>query len=263
MWLSALLGIGGSVIQGREQAKAQRYAADKAAETFERGVQRVQTDTGLRDTSRLGADARNQIAALLGVGAQPQVGDGYAGPYEQPSTQRPEAFQNFLNSTGYQTQLASGIDALNANAAARGMLKSGSTLKATQRYGAGLGQQYFNNYLSSLGGIANSGMTADAALANAYTGAASNAGQALQTGYGDAANTTGQMWADITTNAVGGLQDYLNNRPPKVQPSPSPLPSTPTYGGPATAAPFPTPTVASPVMPPVMNYSVRQRNTNG
>jgi len=116
------------------------------------------------------------------------------------------AFQNYLDSAGYKTQLNSGIDALNSNAAARGMLKSGATLKATQRFGSGLGQQYFNNYIGQLMNSANMGLSADQTLAGAYTGAAGGqAGAQLQAG-----QAIGGAVGDATQNIAGAIA--LQNR---------------------------------------------------
>lgn len=118
------------------------------------------------------------------------------------------AFQNYLDSAGYKTQLNSGIDALNSNAAARGMLKSGATLKATQRFGSGLGQQYFNNYIGQLMNTANMGLSADQTLAGAYTGAAGGqAGAQLQAG-----QAIGGAFGDAAQNIAGAIG--YNKQPP-------------------------------------------------
>lgn len=135
-------------------------------------------------------------------GGAPEVaGTGGNGPGGQA------AFQNYLDSAGYKTQLNAGIDALNSNAAARGMLKSGATLKATQRFGSGLGQQYFNNYIGQLMNTANMGLSADQTLAGAYTGAAGGqAGAQLQAG-----QAIGGAVGDIAQNVAGAIA--LQNRP--------------------------------------------------
>lgn len=115
------------------------------------------------------------------------------------------AFQNYLDSAGYKTQLNSGIDALNSNAAARGMLKSGATLKATQRFGAGLGQQYFNNYIGQLMNSANMGLAADQTLAGAYTGTAQGAAGAQQTATSNAGQAVGGAIGDASQNIAGSI----------------------------------------------------------
>lgn len=117
------------------------------------------------------------------------------------------AFQNYLDSSGYKTQMNAGIDALNSNAAARGMLKSGATLKATQRFGSGLGQQYFNNYIGQLMNTANMGLAADQTLAGAYTGAAGGqAGASMAAG-----SAVGGAVGDAAQNIAGAIG--YNNKP--------------------------------------------------
>ncbi len=93
-----------------------------------------------------GGDANSMIAALLGMGGDSDAANG--------------AFQNYLNSTGYDFQLDQGSRAITGNNAARGLLKSGATAKALTQYGQNLGKQYFDNYLGQLGGVANRGLQA-------------------------------------------------------------------------------------------------------
>jgi hypothetical protein len=68
------------------------------------------------------------------------------------------AFDAYLNSTGYQFNYDQGINAVNSDRAASGLLNSGSTLKALDEFGTGLpdsyGQQYADNLfkVDQLGG---------------------------------------------------------------------------------------------------------------
>lgn len=200
-WIAAAIGVGGALLGGSQEKKA----AKQSAAQYEAGVKRVEANTGLKNYSQGGGAAFNQALGLLGVGGQQ--------PQMDPTTGQPMAtggqvgFQNYLDSTGYRTQMKSGIDALNSNAAARGMLKSGATLKATQRFGAGLGQQYFNNYIGQLMGSAGMGQQADQTLANVYTGGA--AGQAAATQAGGAA--VGGAIGDAAQNIAGAIGYY--NKP--------------------------------------------------
>jgi hypothetical protein len=93
-----------------------------------------------------GVNANNAIAGLLGVG-------GDASGAQQ-------GYQNFLNSSGYNNILNQSMRGVTGSAAARGMLNSGSTLKALQTTGANLGSNYFSNYLSQLGGLSQTGLNA-------------------------------------------------------------------------------------------------------
>jgi hypothetical protein len=105
---------------------------------------------GMVDT---GNDASGQMAALLGLGGDTDAAEG--------------AYGNFLNSTGYNNIFDQAMRGVTGSAAARGLLKSGSTAKALQDRAAGLGQQYFTNYLGQLGGLAGQGLQAGGLIGNA------------------------------------------------------------------------------------------------
>lgn len=77
-----------------------------------------------------------------------------------------DAFQRWRDSTGYQFALNQGLGAINSNAYAAGAGNSGATLKALQDRGTEVGNQYFGNYLSQLGGVQAVGSTAKSSLAN-------------------------------------------------------------------------------------------------
>ena len=63
------------------------------------------------------------------------------------------AFQNYLDSTGYNFELGAGTQALDQNAATRGLLNSGGTAKDITSYGQNLMSTTFNNYLGQLSGL--------------------------------------------------------------------------------------------------------------
>lgn len=78
-----------------------------------------------------------------------------------------DAFNKYLDSTGYNFQLQQGSNAITDNAAARGLLNSGSTLKALNNYGQNMGGQYFNNFIQQLMGLGTQGIQAGQTLAGA------------------------------------------------------------------------------------------------
>src|SRR5262252_1385492 len=67
------------------------------------------------------------------------------------------AMAKFQTSPGYQWQLQQGLRATDMGAAARGMLRSGATLKAEQAYGSGLADQEFGNYYNRLANLTSGG----------------------------------------------------------------------------------------------------------
>ncbi len=102
----------------------------------------------------------------------------------------------FQNNPGYQAQLDTGLQAIDRGAAARGMLSSGNTLAAEQKYGDDLANQSWQSYLNSfspLSTLAGQGAQGIAGVSNAQAGTDYLAGQDLakygwqqQTGIGDA-----------------------------------------------------------------------------
>jgi len=119
-----------------------------------------------------------------------------------------DAMAAFHTSPGYAWQLEQGLRAVDAGAAAKGMLRSGATLKAEQTYGAGLADKEFTDYYNRLFSLANLGETAASgqATASQNTGTSMaqtdlSAGSAMSSIYGNAAQGIG--------NAVN---NYSNNR---------------------------------------------------
>jgi hypothetical protein len=109
------------------------------------------------------------------------------------------AMAKFQTSPGYQFQLQQGLRGVDAGAAAKGMLRSGATLKAEETYGQGLANQDFTNYYNRLMGISTLGETAAA-------GGASTAGTAAGLAQG-----AGNTQASIYGNAATGLGNVANN----------------------------------------------------
>ena len=115
------------------------------------------------------------------------------------SAQSQTAFNNYLNSTGYKFNLQQGTNAVASQQAASGMLNSGATGKALTQYGQNLGSQYFNNYLSQLGGLSQAGQQSLFAPANAAAGAGSAASNAIMQGGIGAADARAQSTAGLWT----------------------------------------------------------------
>lgn len=135
--------------------------------------------------SPAGGAAIAQQQALLGIGADPDAAA--------------RAYQDYQNSTGFQSALDAGGRAITGSAAARGLLGSGSTAKALQTYGTQLGQQNFNNYLNQLSGVSGMGLQAGSML-----------GGAAQQGYGQLAGQQMAAGQQAASNIFGaGMQGSL------------------------------------------------------
>ena len=118
------------------------------------------------------------------------------------------AMAQFQTSPGYQFQLDQGLRAADAGAAAKGMLRSGATLKAEQIFGAGLADSDFGNYWNRLNQLSSSGLTAAGDIANAATGAATNTAQ-VDTG---AASMNASIYGNMANSISGSANTLLNNK---------------------------------------------------
>lgn len=172
-----------SLFSGFTQAHYDKAAANQAMTGFNWLSGNPQFQSYLTQ----GSAANDMIASLLGVGGNPAAGK--------------TAFNNYLNSSGYQFQLDQGSKAISGNAATRGLLNSGATAKAETQYGQNLGSQYFGNFLNQLTGLAGRGESAGIAT-----------GEAGTIGGGNAAGYTqgiGQAIGQGVSGAMGGASNYL------------------------------------------------------
>lgn len=92
------------------------------------------------------------IASLLGLNGSD---DGSA------------AFNTFKDSSGYNFIKDEGVKGITGSMAAKGLLGSGSALKAISGYGTNLASSFLNSYLSNLMGLSNTGIQAGQILSSA------------------------------------------------------------------------------------------------
>jgi hypothetical protein len=100
-------------------------------------------------------------------------------------------FNNYKAATGFDGAAEAGSRGITGNAAASGLLRSGSTGKALEAYGTGLQNQYAQSYLGNLFNQANLGLDAGKVISGAGQTSTSsekpglfNAGSALGKGGG-------------------------------------------------------------------------------
>jgi hypothetical protein len=178
---SAAVGVAGSLLQ--------KSAVDKASSDARAAQQEA------RD------QARADLAPWVGTGgtANTATSDilGLNGPDAATA-----ARNRFQTSPGYQFAFDQGLRAVDAGAAASGMLRSGATLKAEQTFGTGLADQEFTNYYNRLFNLANLGENA----------AAKTGANAIQTGQGIAGTdvSTGAQETSIYGNAAKGIGSTVN-----------------------------------------------------
>lgn len=111
---------------------------------------------------KTGGNAMASMGALLGQGGDPAAAKS--------------AFDAYLGSTGYNFMMDQGSHAITGNNAAKGLLNSGSTLKALNTYGQNTGAQYFNNYLGQLQNLVANGNQSAGLISGAggYSNSTSN-----------------------------------------------------------------------------------------
>jgi hypothetical protein len=149
--VSAAAGIAGGIMQKNAVDKG----ASQARDALNQGVTTATNQLSPWATS--GQPANADQADLLGLNGQPAAD---------------AAMAKFQSSPGYTWQLGEGLRAVDAGAAANGLLRSGAALKAEQTFGSGLAATDFGNYWNRLQQLSGSGLDAAKGIANAATGGA-------------------------------------------------------------------------------------------
>lgn len=149
---------------------------------------------------------------------QPQYSTGPANPvYAGQAGPQANAFNSYLDSTGYGFMMDQGQRAITGSAAAKGLLNSGSTAKALTKFGQNTGKSYFADYMNqlsnmnnTLGGTASAGQNALGQIATVGTSGGGNAASAITAG---AANQGAaiQSGGNAMGNAIGGAAGAFGN----------------------------------------------------
>lgn len=98
------------------------------------------------------AQGGDMVASLLGLGG------GEA---------QTEGLERFADSAGMDFMMEQGNRMIDSNQSAKGLLKSGSTLKALTKYGQGLGKTYLTEYMDNLFNLSNLGLGAGSLVSDA------------------------------------------------------------------------------------------------
>lgn len=238
---ASLLGAGASIIGGSKAASAQSRAANTAADAQVQAA-RIASDTQRQMFDQTRSDAepfmlggRNALAALsneMGLGIAPslayQTEDGkwtFQGAIGKFNTVREAEdairrsgnaarYQGFEASPGYAFMRDQGTQTVDRSAAARGMLRSGATMKAQERFGQGIAAQEYGNYLSRLGSMAGIGQTSTGQIGALGTSVAGQIGNnAMMAGQGsaNAALTGGAARASAYQNAGIAVNNLAGN----------------------------------------------------
>lgn len=137
----------------------------------------------------------------------------YSAPTGSQPWQTPEgraaaqdsAFNAFYTSPGYQFRLGEGIKALDASAAARGRLLSGSQTKAVQQYGEGLAASEYGDYWNRLASLAGAGQTSASGTASQAGATGANVGNTILQGGIGAGNARASGYNALGQGIANGI----------------------------------------------------------
>lgn len=180
--------IGSAVIGGvsaNKAAKAQQGAAN--------------TQVGLARETRDLTRADLQPYAQGGLGAQNAL------LYELGLAERPDGYQGFQGTPGYDFAMNEGLRGVESSAAARGGLYSGSAMQALQARGQGIANQEYGNYFNRLFGAAASGQNAAAGQGAANLAFSNQAGNA----YGAMGNAQAAGAIGVSNAINQGVGNYM------------------------------------------------------
>ncbi len=212
------VAIGGAILGGAALSSSAAKKASKAATGAANANNALpaeiydQNKEILNPTITRGDVAGDRLSALLGLGGDEAAAN--------------DAFDKYLESTGYQFMRDQGRDAITSTRATQGLLNSGATLKSLEKYGQGVGSQAFGGYLGQLTDLSRQGLSAGSALAgvgtnyaNAVGGNNNNAATAIGNGAISNANT----WSNALGQLTGVFGQGIGQS---------------SYAAPAAAAPY-------------------------
>ncbi len=180
----AAASVGAGVIGGVMQSNAIKSGQSQANAAIQQGIQTATNQ--LSPWATTGVTTNTDQADLLGLNGQDAAN---------------AAMAKFQQSPGYQWQLGEGLRAVDAGAAASGMLRSGAALKAEQTFGSGLANSNFQQYFQNLQGLSGQGLTAASGIANAATGGAANIAQTDTSAAAAQSSIYGNEAKSVATNA--------------------------------------------------------------
>lgn len=166
---SAAVGAAGTYYASSQASKAAKAQAAGATEAGRISAEQyAQTREDLEPWRKVGENALYQFADTLGIpppGATEAAAPDYSG---------------FESSPGYLFRQREGQKAVERSKAARGLLKSGGTVKALQERGQDIASGEYGNYMNRLATAAGIGQTATTSTASFGAGAAGAAGRATE-----------------------------------------------------------------------------------
>ena len=193
---AAVVGAGATVVSGNKAASAVQKGTEQTVAEQRRQNDQARADQApFRDTGVL---ANDKLASLYGV---QRAGGTYTPGTNADGT---PTYGGFETSPGYQFRFDQGMRAVERGAAARGLLRSGAAVKATQRFGEGLASSEYENFANRLASLAGVGQ----ASTNATQAAGANAANNISDAYMKAGNARASAYLN-TGNAISGAATDL------------------------------------------------------
>jgi hypothetical protein len=148
--LTALLGVGSSLISGFLGSNAATQAATTEAQALEKGIKlqgkiAEQARADALPWMEAGRGALQQLTGELGLSSTGVGGTPFQSRFEK--------------TPGFDFRMQEGSKAVVNQLNALGMKNSGAALKALERYGQGLASEEYGNYLNRLSGLSGTGQT--------------------------------------------------------------------------------------------------------
>jgi hypothetical protein len=137
---------------------------------------------------------------MYGVGGAPGAAPANGEGTDNPTA---DAYGGFFTSPGYRFRLDQGNQAVQRSAAARGILGSGATMKAIDRYSQGLASSEYGSFADRLAQIAGFGQNAT----NATVAAGQASTQGIASAYGAAGNARASSYANVGSAINGALNN--------------------------------------------------------
>lgn len=114
----------------------------------------------------------------------PAVGGGVK-MFSQGANELAGGFDGYKDNAGFNFLMDRGMGDITSGAAAKGLLRSGGTMKGLQKFGTSLMDTFYNNYLDKVGNFASLGLGA----ASPVVGAGSySTGQSNSNSFGNSQN---------------------------------------------------------------------------
>lgn len=178
---AAVVGSGISAIAGSKAAKAQKQAAAQSV-----AEQRRQYDTTRADFAPWRAAGEQALGSLTRA---------YGGDYS-----------GFHVSPNYAWTMQQGLQGIDRNRAARGLLNSGAADKARMGFAQGLASGEYGNWFNQGLGLAGLGQNATNTTAQVGMNTANNISNAYQ----QAGNARASSYTNLASSANSGINNVLS-----------------------------------------------------